>query len=435
MIIEFSVSNYRSIKSEQTLSLVAENSKNKEDNTIEVTLANGNVLRLLRSVIIYGANASGKSNVLKAFDTMKKMILTSRLSNAGDPIESYTPFLFDTVSNQKPTHFVLTFIRKSIRYRYEFSFDKKEIHTERLDFFPKGQPANLFNRIKLSSEIQDEVSFRTSLKSKPSEKNVLKNQLYLSQFGGKPHELLTDLYRFFALDVQNFNLTASNTMASLRKEIINLIAQPQYQNLRDRLAKLIRIADTKIESISAEASVQVKGHPLNGAKSLLQSDFLRSDEEQDAFAKHKVYDEQNQVVGEEELPLREESVGTNVLVALGGLILVRLEVGGIIFFDELDNSLHPKLTKFLIRLFQNPVSNKSNAQLIFASHEVTLLDKTVFRRDQIWFTEKNKYGATELYSAKDVEGVREDIAFDKWYLSGKFGGEPRIKEVEFIFGN
>jgi hypothetical protein len=140
-------------------------------------------------------------------------------------------------------------------------------------------------------------------------------------------------------------------------------------------------------------------------------------------------------VGVRELPLYQESAGTNVLFALGGIILRRLEQGGVLFFDELDNSLHPKLSKFLVRLFNNPVSNTKNAQLVVATHEVTLLDKEVFRKDQIWFCEKDRYGVTEIFSAKDFDGVRDDTPFDKWYMNGKFGGQPKIKELEFIFDN
>jgi AAA15 family ATPase/GTPase len=427
MIIEFSVSNYRSIKSEQVLSLIAENTKNKEDNTCEVILANGTPLRLLRSAIIYGANASGKSNIIKAAYTMRLMVLRSRHFNDGDPIDAFNPFLFDTISAQQPTRFALTFIKKAIKYRYEFSFDGKEIAAERLDFYPKGQPANLFKRVKSNSTIKDDIVFGTHLMDKPSEKSVLKNQLYLSLFGGKPHEQLTTIYRYFNVDMAVHNVTHL-FRDTLKGDIIEKIAQPEYQAFKNRLAKLIKIADTKIESItSEEGGEDVYKYALKHEQTALMPT--------DAYAKHLVYDTNGQTVGEKELPMAEESVGTNVLFALGGLILANLETGGIIFFDELDNSLHPKLTKFLIRLFHNPVSNKNNAQLIFASHEVTLLDKEVFRRDQIWFTEKDKYGVTDLYCAKDIEGVREDTAFDKWYMSGKFGGEPRIKEVAFIFGN
>ena len=239
----------------------------------------------------------------------------------------------------------------------------------------------------------------------------------MSQFGGKPHEQITNVFRFFSHSKVS---TSRNSYDTLTKTIGSEILNNKELNLK--LSRLIKMADTKIESVFSE---------INEVKDIRfrQRDNIK------ILSKHSVYNKDGKAIGEKDLLLLDESAGTNVLFGLGGLILTCLDKGEIIFFDELDNSLHPKLTKFLIRLFQNPVTNKSNAQLVFASHEVTLLDKEIFRRDQIWFTEKNKYGATELYSAKDVEGVREDTAFDKWYLSGKFGGEPRIKEVEFIFGN
>ena len=153
------------------------------------------------------------------------------------------------------------------------------------------------------------------------------------------------------------------------------------------------------------------------------------------FARHKVYSN-NEVVDVVDFDFAtKESVGTRVLFALGGIILEALEKGGVVFFDELDNSLHPKLIKFLVRLFNNPITNKKGAQLVFATHEVTLLDKNTFRKDQIWFSQKSKYGCSELYCAKEIEGLRDDTNFELWYRTGKFGGNPKIKEVEFIFEN
>jgi hypothetical protein len=125
------------------------------------------------------------------------------------------------------------------------------------------------------------------------------------------------------------------------------------------------------------------------------------------------------------------------MFAIGGLILEAFEKeeSVLIFLDEFDNSLHPDLAKFLVELFHNPKVNKNNSQLVFATHETTLLDKKVFRKDQIWFGDKNKYGITELYSVKDfndLKNVRSDIPFDKWYRTGKFGAVPNIKKFEFI---
>jgi AAA15 family ATPase/GTPase len=121
-----------------------------------------------------------------------------------------------------------------------------------------------------------------------------------------------------------------------------------------------------------------------------------------------------------------------VLFTLGFSILKVLDEGGIFIFDELDGSLHPQLSSFLVRLFHNPITNSRNAQIIFSTHEVLLLDKNTFRKDQIWFTEKNKTGATEIFSANDFDGVRDDMPFGKWYLAGKFGGTPHISESKFI---
>jgi AAA15 family ATPase/GTPase len=119
----------------------------------------------------------------------------------------------------------------------------------------------------------------------------------------------------------------------------------------------------------------------------------------------------------------------------GRLILEKLQQGGVLIFDELDNSLHPKLVRLLVLLFTNPRSNPKNAQLIFATHEVTLLDRDLFRTDQIWFTEKNQFGETQLFSAQDFDGVREDVPFDKWYMAGKFGGLPKFEDIETIFNH
>jgi hypothetical protein len=150
------------------------------------------------------------------------------------------------------------------------------------------------------------------------------------------------------------------------------------------------------------------------------------------FSRHPRF-EGAQLTGYEEFELAEESAGTQVLFALGGCMLQTLKTGGILFFDEFDNSLHPTLAKFLIRLFLSSVSNPHNAQLIVASHEVGLISKEMFRKDQIWFTQKNKQGETELYSADDFEGIRDNSAFDRLYLSGSFQAIPHLKTADFLY--
>ena len=151
-------------------------------------------------------------------------------------------------------------------------------------------------------------------------------------------------------------------------------------------------------------------------------------------AKHKVFQDKV-AVNEMELSFDEESKGTNVLLVLGTVILDILDKGGVFIIDEIDTSLHPRLAKFLALLFTHPIANPKQSQLIFTTHETTFLDKDLFRKDQIWFVEKDDYGASELFSVQDFDEVRENTPFEKWYLAGKFGGLPEIKEIAFIFNS
>ncbi len=218
--------------------------------------------------------------------------------------------------------------------------------------------------------------------------------------------------------------------SSLVREV-NQILQLD-QKLKRKLDKLIRIADTHIEQIKIEEKNVDFNFDDQVAEEIKKN---IGDNNYEVFAVHKTRD--GLLEGEEaNFPFfQKESIGTIRLYVLGAVMLVMLERGSILLIDEIDNSLHPKLCKFLIKLFHHPLTNPHNAQLIFASHETTLLDKELLRKDQIWFTEKNKYGETQLFSAQDFEKVKGDEPFDLWYMQGKFGGQPNIKEVEFIFGD
>ena len=219
----------------------------------------------------------------------------------------------------------------------------------------------------------------------------------------------------------------------MKDSIIEDLNTSGNEKLIKRINKLLKIADIKIEGVTTKETTEAdfpfpKDFSKEMKKLVLQTNRSK------ILAEHFVYDKEVKV-DSHFLPFREESSGTNVLFALGGIILKILESGGAIIFDELNNSLHPKLSKFLVRLFNHPIANPKNSQLIFATHEVTLLDNEVFRKDQIWITDKDNFGATDLYSIKENCNVRDDISFEKWYMSGKLGGQPKMKEIEFIFGD
>lgn len=433
MVLEFKIENYRSFKTEQVFSFVAETTKSKPNNVFEVILPKGTSVRLLKSAVVYGANASGKSNFLKAFHTLRSLVTESDTFKIDKSINSYAPFLLDKTSRNKPTTFDLTFIIKgenNIKYHYTIVYDKNEIIAESLDYYPLGQVANLYKRKKLLGDYH-EIELGKALKKARIPKKFLKNQLILSKFGSEPHEQLNDVYRFFD-DLSIGNALDKRNITALVNELGKEISKPENEFLAQQLNKLIKAADTQIETIFA-GDIPEKDRVFL-EKMPIYDDFKEKLIEDNGFrilGKHNVY-ENGEVVGVEDFDFRDNiSLGTTAIFAIGGMILKKFEKGGLVVFDELDNSLHPKITRFFIQLFHNAHVNKNNAQIVFSTHEPLLMDKDMFRSDQIWFTEKNRFGETELYSAQDFETVREDIPFDKWYMAGKFGALPNIQESIF----
>ena len=422
MLIEFSVSNFRSIKEEQTLSMIADSSTRKNGNTF--VPIEDNKLRLLNSAAIYGANASGKSNILKALTTLLSYIHTLNI-DVDDNIPYYEPFELDKSCLSQPSIFKLSFIIEGIMYEYQIAFDSLEVHHEQLDHYPNKRQANLFirtkNEVKRGDYFQDKRLFSTK---------ALTKYPYLSKLAREEHKQMLKIYEY----LKTYALFAAND-THMRSSLVRHFNQQlqKDEKLKRKLDKLIRIADTHIEQIRIEEK-DVDFKFDDEVPEELKKIIMR-DNKYELFAVHKTRD--GLLEGEEaNFPFfQKESIGTITLYGLGALMLLILNRGHILVVDEIDNSLHPKLCKFLIKLFHHPLTNPRNAQLIFASHETTLLDRELLRKDQIWFTEKNKYGETQLFSAQDFDKVKGDEPFDLWYMQGKFGGQPNIKEVEFIFGD
>lgn len=426
MVITFSVENFRSFKEKQTLDLTASSGQLKESN---VFLANGDAnLRLLKSAVIYGPNASGKTNLIRALYTLREFVLESSDYKKGDEIQWHQPFLLDKETRNKPTKFELQFIAKNgIKYVYNIEFDKKNILKELLDFYPSGNKNNLFKRSFLNKV---EFGVRLEDKKQPS---LLENQLFLSKAANSGNKQLGDVYLYFKETLEVINNRDFFELQELTEKATKALTNPDNEWLRKKVDKLISIADTKIDSLSAK-ELNMEDFKFPDSISVSEREKIIADLKYRVYANHSVFSN-NRKVGTIVFDLREESEGTKALFYLGTLIVQKLKTGGTIFIDELDNSLHPKLCRVLVSIFNNPKSNPRNAQLIFASHEVTLLDKKLFRKDQIWLTEKNKFGSSELFCICDFEGVRDDIPFDKWYMEGKFGGQPQIKELDFIFSD
>lgn len=426
MIISFSVSNFRSIREKQTFSMLASSTKSKSTNTFEYVLANGDTIHLLKTVGIFGGNAAGKSNLIHALFNLRGFIKNSADLTVDKAIPYYDPFLFHTSSQKAASEFEIVFLGKDRqKYKYYISFNAKEIFVETLDYYPKNSKQNIFKRPIAQTALIHTAKLGKNFGNKEYE--IFKNQLLLSKFGKDiPNEQLSYIYLYFdALDIWN---VSDIRISMLKRTIVNELKKTENVSFFNRLNKLIRVADTKINEVILDKTQETD---------TLDIPELNRKSTEELYAKHNVYDDTQNKIEEHNLPFKDESVGTNYLFALGGLILQKLEKGGVVVFDEFDNSLHPLLSRFLVQLCNNPKSNPDKAQLIFMSHEPTMLDKNLMRADQIWFAEKNNLGETQIYSAQDFEGVREDIPFDKWYLAGKFGAIPHINESEIqsIFEN
>ena len=414
MLIDFTVSNFRSIKEPQTLSMLATSAKENPENIFTPNEKEPEI-KLLKTAAIYGANASGKSNIIKALDTMWYFVRNSTNFKRGEKIDYYYPFKLDVSYTTKPTSFEMEFVgADEVRYRYGFSYNREEILKEFLFFYPKKQEAKLFIREKGKA-----IEFGESLKGakKSIESLLLPNNLFLSKAANNNHQQLGEIYEYI---IYGFYIIGSSYSYKLNNIVSKMLDEYKNDNLKENINKLIGVADIGIEEIITKEKKDDNENINDGNKVY------------DIQSVHRLFDDKNEL-GTIEFNIEEESEGTQRLYGLGGAILDLMSLTRTIIIDEFNNSFHPLMSEFLIKLFYNQEINPDNSQLIFATHDTSILKPELFRRDQIWFTEKDKYGATSLYSLSefDYDKVRATIPFDKWYLSGRFGALPLIKEFQF----
>ncbi|MCX6646300.1 MAG: ATP-binding protein [bacterium] len=413
MIVEFSVKNFKSISEEQTLSFVATGrDREHPENLIELDVPGMSGVKLLKSAIIYGANASGKTNVLQALGFMIRTILVSFYRPGPGSQIPVTPFVLDEHSPNEPSRFELDFIAGGIRYKYGFILDKEKVHEEWLDHYPQGKPARVFKR---ESSITPDEKPPSNLKLKPAifEKTRL-NALYLStaaQF--REHESIYLWFQNFLSHMEpGWPVWATFKPSELTQEI-----KSQYE-------LLIREADFGITGFQVRPVQREEGYDTWEWEVGREDAPERGPRDRKFFRIEFLHPK----LGSEEgvfLSMDNESAGTQRFFTLIGPWLSSLSSGGLLFVDEIESSLHPILERSLIGMFHNPRANTKSAQLLMTTHDTTLLDLSLFRRDQIWFTEKNESGATELYSLSDYTPTpRKEEAIQKGYLAGRYGAIP-----------
>jgi AAA15 family ATPase/GTPase len=425
MLIDFAVTNFRSIKDKQIFSMQPV-AKVKE---LSENICTGQEFNILKSMITYGRNGSGKSNLLLAFKALNFLVEESAKFKVNDGIAPYEPFELDVETRKEPTVFEVNFFAKDgVRYNYFLKFNEEKVIIESLYYYPGRKKAKLFIR-----EDGKEIEVGDAIGSgyKKIGKSLYPNQLFLSKIGTEKIDVLVAPYIFLAsrLSVHIVHDTEYDEM--LIQAFTNLMTRSDKAHIKEGIDKLLHVADTGIKGVSLKENKEEDFKFPDSIDEEIRKKILKNLKYQ-VKTRHNLFEKGN-VVGEVEFRISQESTGTKKLVAIGGLIIEALRNGDVMVIDELDKSLHPLLTRALIKVFHNKKTNPKNAQLIFASHDVSLLTNEIFRRDQITFCDKNDEGASVYYSLADIKGVRKELSYEKYYLKGVFGATPSINEYELDF--
>ncbi|TRV42888.1 MAG: ATP-binding protein [Microcystis panniformis Mp_MB_F_20051200_S9] len=415
MLIEFSVGNYRSFKDVVTLSMVAadEATGNDELDKNNVFKVNQN-FSLLKSAAIYGANASGKSNLILALYFMQSFVINSSKLQITDKID-LEKFRLSSETEDKPSFFKIVFHLDNKTYEYSFEVTQERVISEGLSCTPKTRKTNIFSREK------DKIKYSKSLmKGKDVKDLTKKNTLFLSIAAQFNDPLAGKILLWFS----RLKIISGSQLENLRQLSIDYLSREQ--NLKNEIVSLIKKLDLSIKDMS----IEVGRKPLDNFHKDIPDTVYNSIE-----TYHEKYDLEGKVIGLESFQLnKHESRGTQKLFALLAPILSVLKASEVLIIDELDSLLHPLMAIAIIGLFNSQQTNPKNAQLIFATHDVNLLSNQLFRRDQIWFTEKNRQEATDLYSLVEFD-IDNNASFEQDYIQGRYGAIPFIGDLSKVIGD
>lgn len=422
MLLQFTVGNFKSFRSKATLNLEATGDDWLEDENI--AHFDRPSLRLVKAAAIYGANAGGKSNFIDAMARFRGLVLSSsKDSQQGEPLP-VVPFRLHAKTERAPTFFEAHFLKGETRFRYGFEATKDAIVAEWL-FQQKDsiRATCLFTREKNEFSVKD--GFR---EGKGLEERTRSNALFLSvvaQFNG-----------VIAAEVVQ-HIEACRVITGLQEAgymgfTARLLDEKQYG---DVIRRFVKSADFGIENVirqDVDKEKYLASLPKNLPPPVRELIAQNSNGASRLLAMHRRYNGKDRPAGLVEFDFgSEESDGTRQFLALAGPFLHTLHEGSVLVVDEFDSQLHPALTKRLVGLF-NSSSNRKNAQLVFVTHDQGLLNAKTIRRDQIWFAEKNPFGASELFQLSEITGVRKDANFEKEYLLGQFGGVPNVGDFERV---
>ena len=412
MLVKFSVGNFLSFKENVSINLSATSlNEYRNDNIFQSPI---NDLSLLKSIIVYGANSSGKSNLFKAIGFMKRFILNSSKDSISGEEIMVERFKLSTETISKPSFFEMEFIIDSTKYKYGFEVDTDTVHSEYLYYQNKTKEYLLFKRNFQSIELGKKID----MANEKLFEITRENSLFLSvcaQFNDKLANLIIK-------EIRGINFISGIDDFGSIDYTAKLLTNNNFKVMVNNLLKSANLGfnEIKIEKVSTEDILSKSGIPKELHKILIKN----NPENTIISTKHFVYDENKEIFGEEYFDLNtDESLGTRKFFALAGPLIDTLTNGTILIIDEFDSRLHPELCKAIIKLFNSSENNPYKAQLIIASHNSTFINSNnkLFRRDQIIIAGKNRYGVTRLESLFEKK-IRKDASFEKDYLSGKYDG-------------
>jgi AAA15 family ATPase/GTPase len=380
MILEVRLSNFFSIKEEIVLDMRASDSHSRKNLDLANNTFECKSEQILKSAVIYGANASGKSNIVNAIRFCCSMVTLSHLHNE-NTVFNFSPFKFDEYS-QKESCFLIKFIVNEIEYEYSFSLTNTEIVREELYYYPNGRRAKIFTRDEKNGKEKSKVYSFSSAISKPMDvaENTSRKTLYISRASQLDREIPKLIFKFF-----------NNSLVLGYPNLKDKEIEGLYNQNRNHLLKALSMADSDIVDISLKEGLLFK--TFHKANKNVQFDLMS-----------------------------EESKGTQVFFSMMLVVIDIIKNNKIMLIDEIETSLHSKIVEYMIELFHA----SSSAQIIFTTHNTNLLNLNKLRKDQIYFVNKKEDGSSDLYSLFDYKDFRDNMNVEKSYLQGRFDAIPYI---------
>jgi uncharacterized protein len=428
MLVEFSATNFRSIESRQTLNLTANRREEELPGNLAPT-ADG-MDGLLHSAVIYGANASGKSNFIRALLTLQQLIVGSAIGTQQGQLLPVSPFLLSKASAEKPTEFDIVFVAADrTRYEYCCAITARRVEREWMVAYPNDRPQRWFEREYRAETDSYDWWFGPNFRGEKTEKKVWQdftrsNSLFFSTAIQLNNDQLKPAFNWVAQSL--IVLTAQNNFNPFLT-----LALLKQQGGTEELIEYLKAADIgidRVEMLEEDHSGPLVGDPGQGI-TIQFSQGIPTGTTPPPVKRIRIFTWHKRNDGTENVrfDLSDESDGTRKLFEFAGGWARALANGATLFVDELDRSLHPYITRFLVHVFHSS-KNTKNAQLIFTTHDTTLLDSDLLRRDQVWFLEKKPDQTTHLYPLLDYK-PRKGEAIERGYLKGRYGAVPTVGEL------